>query len=396
MKILIAGGGIGGLTAALACQHFGHEAVVLEQAEAISEIGAGIQISPNAMKVFQALGLEEEIGRDAFRPRRIEMRSGRSGAPIMRYRLGDEAVKRWGAEYLNIHRADLMGALLAALKKAAPGSLKLASAVTGYKQTAGGVTAILTDGRQISGDVLIGADGIHSAIREQMLGPEKPHFTGHVAWRTVVPVEKLRNNVPDPVACAWLGRGKHAVTYLLRGGQLANLVAVVERDDWTKESWVEEGDSKEALKDFIGWHPTIRRILKESDQIYRWVLYTRAPLKSWTDGRVALMGDAAHPMLPYMAQGAAMAIEDSWAIAALFDKHIKPEEALKAYKQLRYDRATKVQARSQENGRIFHKRTPLERFGTYGPMFMAGQLKADALAGAQDWLYGYDIVEEVK
>ncbi|MCF6329446.1 MAG: FAD-dependent monooxygenase [Henriciella sp.] len=327
MKIIISGGGIGGLTAALCCLHHGHDVTVLEQAPDLGEVGAGLQISPNAMKVFEALGLAERLTGAGFRPEAIQGRMGVSGIRLFEFALGDTAVKRWGSPYLHIHRADLIAVLQSALKTRAPDAVRLGAQVERYRQDGVGATAVLADGTEIAGDVLIGADGIHSPIRTQMLGPDRPRFTGNVAWRAVVPVERLGNEAPDPVACVWMGRGQHAVTYLLRGGELANFVGVIECNDWTNESWTEEGNRTQVLADFAGWHPTITRMIEASDQVFRWALFDRAPLQTWTDGCVALLGDACHPMLPFMAQGAAMAVEDAWVLAASISAHGKISSA---------------------------------------------------------------------
>ncbi|MEL6663147.1 MAG: FAD-dependent monooxygenase, partial [Pseudomonadota bacterium] len=396
MKAIIAGGGIGGLTAALCFNHFGWGVEVLEKAPELGEVGAGIQLSPNAMKVFEALGLGEALAGAAFRPEAIEIRMGESGMRLIRTPLGDTAARRWGSPYLHIHRADLIAVLRDALADRAPDAVRLGAGVERYEQEGQTVSAVLSGGERITADLLVGADGIHSAIRTQMLGPDSPVFTGNVAWRSVVPVERLGKVVPDPVACAWMGRGKHAVTYLLRGGQLANLVAVVERDDWTKESWTEPGSREEALRDFAGWHPTITRLIEESDQLFRWALFDRPPLKSWTDGRAAIMGDAAHPMLPFMAQGAAMAIEDAWALAALTAASGDIPSALSAYQKLRHPRASAVQARSRANAKTFHQRSVPGRLRNYGPIWLAGRLAPGAALARQDHIYGYDIVRSAR
>ena len=391
MKIIISGGGIGGLTAALCCLQHGHEVTVLEQAPDLGEVGAGLQISPNAMKVFEALGLAERLADAGFRPQGIEGRMGVSGMRLFSFALSDAAVKRWGSPYLHIHRADLIAVLQSALQAKAPGAVRLGAQVEGYVQDSDGVAAVLSDGAEIAGDVLIGADGIHSPIRAQMHGPDQPQFTGNVAWRAVVPIDRLGNDVPDPVACAWMGRGQHAVTYLLRGGELANFVGVVERSDWTNESWTEEGSRAQALADFSGWHPTITRMIEASDQMFRWALFDRAPLKSWIEGRVALLGDACHPMLPFMAQGAAMAIEDAFVLAASLSKHGKIATALESYQNTRLARASKVQAGSRANAKTFHQRTSLGRLSTYGPMWLAGRVAPALIQARQDWIYGHDV-----
>ena len=393
-RIIITGGGIGGLTAALCCLRHGHEVAVLEQAARLSEVGAGIQISPNAMKVFEALGVDRDLIASGFLPEAIELRMGVSGMELIRAKLGNVALERWGAPYLHIHRADLLQILERAVTERAPDAIRLGQRVTGYVQHDNGISAVLTDENRVSGDVLIGADGIHSAVRAQMLGPDQPTFTGNVAWRAVVPVERLGDNRPNPVAGAWMGRGKHAVTYLLRGGKLANFVGVIERDDWTTESWSEQGSREDALRDFAGWHPAITHMIEASDTLYRWALFDRPPLETWTEGRAALLGDAAHPMLPFLAQGAAMAAEDAWALAASLSKDRPVPEALKAYQDIRYNRASGAQAGSRANAKTFHQSTSLGRLKTYGPMWLAGRFAPGMVHQRQDWLYGYDIVRE--
>ena len=391
MKILISGGGIGGLTAALCFLHHGAEVTVLEQASELSEVGAGIQIPPNAMKVFAALDLDAALAETAFRPLAIEARMGRSGLELFRIPLAEHAVKRWGAPYLHIHRADYIAVLAAALRSQSPHALLLGGEVTGYSQTEDEVEVRLADGRRISGDALIGADGIHSPVRKQMLGAEKPIFTGNVAWRAVVPMAALGAHGPRPTACAWMGPGKHCVTYRLRRGTLANFVGVVERDDWTAESWTERGTREEAQADFADWHPTITRLLGEADTLYRWALFDRAPLPRWVDGRVALLGDAAHPMLPFMAQGAAMAVEDAWVVAREVMQKTSPARGLEAYQHLRQTHASRVQAGSRANAKTFHKRTRLGQLATYGPMWLAGKFAPMALHKRQDSIYGHDV-----
>ena len=393
-KAIISGGGIGGLTAALCLQQHGWDVTVLEQASKLGEVGAGIQLSPNAMKVFEALGLGEALVDIGFRPVGIEIRMGESGMTLIHTPLGEAALQRWGSPYLHIHRADLISVLQTALAERAPGAVRLGNCVETYDQDAEQVTARLETGESISGDIMVGADGIHSAVRTNMLGPYTPRFTGNVAWRAVVPVERLGKDIPDPVACAWMGRGKHAVTYLLRCGQLANLVAVVERDDWTDESWTASGTREEAMRDFADWHPIITRLIEESDTLFRWALFDRAPLSRWTDGRVALMGDAAHPMLPFLAQGAAMAIEDAWALAACVSRTETAERGLEAFQAMRYGRASAIQARSRANAKTFHQRTVPGRLKEYAPIWLAGRVAPGIALARQDPVYGYDVVSE--
>lgn len=393
MRAIIVGGGIGGLTAALAVRHFGWDVTVLEQAQELGEIGAGLQISPNAMKVFEALGVDTQLAEVAFRPEAIELRMGVSGMDLIRTPLGETAVKRWNSPYFHVHRADLVSVLREKLAECAPDGVTLGAEVTGYDAFKETAAATLSDGSKVEGDILIGADGIHSVIREQMLGPDAPVFTGNVAWRAVVPVEKLGEHAPNPVAGAWMGRGKHAVTYLLRRGQLANLVAVVEREDWTSESWTAQGTKAEALEDFGDWHPTIKAMIEQADSLYRWALYDRPPLPRWTDGPVALLGDAAHPMLPFMAQGAAMAIEDAWVLASSLNDTRDASAALTAYQAKRLPRTARAQAGSRANAKTFHQRSALGRLRNYGPMWLAGRVAPQIGLQRMDAIYGHDVTQ---
>ncbi len=391
MKIVISGGGIGGLTAALCCLHHGHKAVVLEQAPQLGEVGAGIQLPPNAMKVFEAIGLDEAFNAYAFRPEAIEARMGISGMKLFSIELAKTARERWGSPYLHIHRADYIRVLEKALADRGADIVRFGQEVTGYEQCSESVSVTLANGSHIEGDVLIGADGIHSAVRTQMLGKQEPVFTGNVAWRTVVPIERLGRDVPPPTSCGWFGRGKHCVTYRLRGGKLANLVAVIEREDWTIESWTEKGTIDEALADFFGWHPIITRIIKESDTLYKWALFDRQPLDTWVDGRASLLGDAAHPTLPFMAQGAAMAVEDAWVIAHRLATVSSIDDALRSYQSARFERTSNVQSGSRANAKTFHQRTSLGRLVNYAPMWLAGKIATGAIYSQFDTLHGFDV-----
>ncbi|MFN3608372.1 MAG: FAD-dependent monooxygenase [Hyphomonas sp.] len=393
MQILIAGGGIGGLTAALAFLKAGHCVTVLEQAREIAEVGAGLQISPNGMKVLDALGASARVARDAFRPRAQELRLGRSGARIFSIPLREASQARWRGEYLHIHRADLVEALKACVVDRVPDTIRLGARVTGYEHRETGVSAILSTGETVVGDLLIGADGIHSAVRAQMLGPDKPRYTGNVAWRAVVPVNKLGDYPPPETACVWAGKRRHAVTYRLRRGSLANFVGVVESPDKGDESWTSVGAREQALKDFKGWNPVIQRIIDEAPLLMRWSLYDRPELTKWHDGRVVLMGDACHPMLPFMAQGAVMAIEDAYVLARELGRREPVESALQTYERKRKPRTTRVQNVARENAALFHRSNPFYQLGTYGPMWMAGKYLPSIVHGRHDWLYGLDVTE---
>ena len=394
LHIVIAGAGIGGLTTALCALHFGHSVTVIERAPKLLGIGAGIQLSPNAMRVMDKIRLTDSLKQGGFTPEGIELRMGRSGRTLFRAPLGQTAERLWGAPYLHIHRADLISALTEALRRVAPDALRLGATAREYAQSPEGARVILDDGAHVEGDVIICADGLNSALAAQMNGPNAPRYTGHMAWRAVIDTQRLGANAPRPVATAWMGERRHAVTYLLRGGQLANFVGVVERDHGGIEDWSKRADKSEAIADFAGWHPEVTALIDAADTLYQWPLYDRPALASWTDGRVALLGDSAHPMLPFMAQGAAMAIEDSWCVMAQISTGLPIDQALARYQSLRLGRTSKLQEISRKNGRIFHQSTAAGKLLTYGPMWMAGRIAPSLINRRQSWIYGFDVTKD--
>ena len=262
-QVLISGAGIGGLTTALAFLARGWKVRVFEQASQLEEVGAGVQLDPNGMKVLEALGVADAVRDRAFRPEALEMRTGRSGHRIFRVPLKDKTLDRWGGDYLHIHRADLQAVLVEALADRSPDALVLDARAAGYRQGETGATLKLIDGRLFEADLVVGADGLKSALRSQMHGPEAARFMGNVAWRAVVPTEALGDLAPPPTACVWTGPKRHAVTYRLRGGSLCNLVGIVERDDTGAESWNRMGKADAFAADFAEFHPIIRRMVEE-------------------------------------------------------------------------------------------------------------------------------------
>ena len=391
MRAVIVGAGIGGLTTALCLHKFGWQVRIVEKSDGIDEVGAGIQLSPNAMKVFEKLDLDREIVDAGFLPEAIEMRLGISGMRLIRSEVKRGCIRRYGSPYVHIHRADLIDVLVRAVNsRLSKDAIALNSEFEAYENEEDEVTVSCAGQKQIECDLLIGADGIHSSVRTQFLGSVRPSFTGNVAWRAVVPVESLKNSVPDPTACIWVGRRKHAVTYLLRNGELANLVAVVEQNEWTKEDWTVEGSREEALKDFEGWHPTITSILEKSDRLYKWALFDRHPLTRWSDGRVVIIGDAAHPMLPFLAQGGAMSIEDAWALANCVSRDNSIKVSLNDFYKMRINRTTMIQKMSRKNGRLFHLRALSNRIVSYLPIWILGKLFPKFGLSLQDKIYSND------
>ena len=313
-NVLVVGGGIGGVTAALCFARCGFDVQVFEQAAEFGAVGAGIQLTPNATRVLHDLGLEEALREVAFLPEAVEMRDWNSGRMLTSNPLGAQLVADYGFPYYHVHRADLMGVLVNAAQ-AHPGiRLQNSAEVTNIDTNATGVSLEVA-GTHYPGALLIGADGIHSTVRSDLFGPQAPRFTGNVAWRGLVPADRLPKGLVHPVASVWWGPHKHFVHYYVRGGALVNCVCVVEKDGWEVESWNERGDHSELKSDFAGWHETVQVLIDNMDpeECFKWALFDRPPMTRWSRGRVTLLGDACHPTLPFMAQGAAMAIEDGAA-----------------------------------------------------------------------------------
>ncbi|NNC35809.1 MAG: NAD(P)-binding protein [Hyphomonadaceae bacterium] len=390
--ILISGGGIGGLTAAIALAQRGAKVDVFEKAPKFEEIGAGIQLGPNAMHVLSALGLEKNLKKLGFEPAAATLRDYKSGKPELRTRLKSVFKDRYRQIYLNIHRADLHLILQeAALKEGV--KIHMDAPVNSYWQSVDHVM-IEAGENAFNGDFLIGADGIHSKIRETMQGEHKLKFTGHVAWRGTVPTHRLPRKLIPPEANVWLGPGRHFVAYYVNGGDKVNFVAVEERDSWAEAGWNIKGNVGDVRAAFTGWDERIGRLLRECKECYLWGLFDREPLETWSSGRVTLLGDACHPMLPFMAQGAAMAIEDSYVLAKhLMDRDRGFETALERYEEDRKPRTTMMQKISRENGELYHRK-PLGDRIQRKMMFKAASIVTLAAYGKLDRVYGVNVTKD--
>ncbi len=356
MKILIAGAGLGGLTAALALIRRGHAVEVLEQATRLGEVGAGLQLSANATRVLDGLGLADPLARVASQPAGKEVRLWSTGQTWKLFDLGPESVARWGHPYLTLYRPDLHAALVDAVEAAQPGAIRLGAKFARFDDDGDRVAVATEDGGRFEGDVLIGSDGVHSRVRRQLVGGDDPSFSGCLAWRGVIPIDRLPVHLQRPVGTNWIGPGGHVIHYPLRRGELVNFVGIVERDDWTVESWNVAGTRDECARDFAGWHDDVQTLIASIDVPYKWALMQREPLAQWTAGRTALLGDACHPTLPFLAQGAAMAIEDGAMLARCLDGAAAADvpAALRRYQDARVERTGAIVRRSTENGRRFH------------------------------------------
>src|ERR1044072_2118766 len=312
MRILIVGAGIGGLTAALALLRDGHDVAVYEQAERLAELGAGGQISANGARVLFALGLETALRNVWSEPAGKEIRLWNTGETWKLFDLGAESVARYGAPYFMIHRADLHQALADAVRAIKPDAIRLGARATGFDDDGTTVTLHLAS-EGPTGDALIGADGVHSRIRNILTGDDKPEFTGCMAWRGLVPMKQLPAHMWRNVGVNWVGPGGHVINYFLRRGEIFNFVGIVERD-WRVESWTERGTREECAADFAGWNGDIHAIIRNIAEPYKWALLGRTPLTRFSHGRATLLGDAAHPTLTLLAPGATMAIEDGMVL----------------------------------------------------------------------------------
>ncbi|MCE1250105.1 MAG: FAD-dependent monooxygenase [Comamonadaceae bacterium] len=367
-QVLIAGGGIAGLAAGIGAAQAGCEVRLFERAAAFSEVGAGVQLGPNVVRRLQAWGLQRPLQAVAAFPPRLRVRCALSGAALAQLPLGAQAVQRYGAAYATIHRADLHALLLAALQQQGEVHLNLQQSIASYREAEGAIT-VCTDGKKvIEGDALIGADGVRSQVRNQLLGTQLPRRTGHLAYRVVVPQAALPERLRTQEVTAWLGPRLHVVQYPLRGGALQNLVAIIEGpapvdlDGWDHSA--NAADLEAALAGTCSALQDAVRGVPEAGSGWRlWPLADRPPLQSpaqMARGLVALIGDAAHPMRPYMAQGAGMAIEDAVELQSALSMHdLDLDLRLRRYALNRWQRNARVQAQSERNGRIFHAQGPL-------------------------------------
>ena len=415
-KILIAGAGIGGLTAALACLKRGFDVEVYEQATELKEVGAGLQLSANGNRALYELGLGGALLRLSCEATGKEIRLWNTGETWKLFDLGAASVARYGYPYFTVYRPDLLGVLTDAVRAIKPDGIHLNARCRGFEQDESGVSLLLASNaagaegmapvgsrsapdaessadiaasRRVRGAALIGADGVHSRIRQGLFGADHPDFTGIMAWRGVIPMERLPKRMRRLVGTNWVGPGGHIVHYPLSAGRLMNFVGVRERSDWQVESWSVRGTTEEFRNDFSNWNDEIQIMISAVEVPYKWALMTRAPLPRWTVGRVSLLGDACHSTLPFLAQGAVMAIEDGFILARALTAYDGTAEALKRYEAARIGRTTRMVEGAAANAQRFHNPELAHSAGARA--YVEREWNEARVKERYEWLFTYDV-----
>jgi len=387
--VIVAGAGIAGLTAALTFARAGMRVTVFEQAARLEETGAGLQLSPNASRVLIALGLRERLASVAVAPHAIRVMAGGSAREIVRIPLGDQMERRYGAPYWSLHRGDLQSALAEAVRNELDVRLELGVRLEEFAAHVNGVSVLGRRGMQVideRGIALIGADGIWSTVATRLRRPA-PTFRHRTAWRALVPADTVPAEFRQPLVHLWLGHDAHLVHYPVKAGTLINIVGIV-HDEWNETGWSTAGERAEILRHFSrwAWSDKARSLISVPDRWLKWALYDRRESFRGAKLPVTLIGDAAHPMLPFLAQGASMAIEDAAVIADMLDKYLDdPSDALRAYEGARWHRTGRAQQFSRRQGRVY---------GLSGPEALARNLAMRTTGGERlraryDWLYSW-------
>lgn len=382
LKICIIGAGVAGLASARALALRGAEVTVLEQAEAVREVGAGLQVSPNGLAVLHALGLDAALRATALPAQAISLRDY-SGAPVVRLDLTSLPP---GQDYLLVHRADLIEVLAEGARDAGV-AIRLLQKVDRVDLDGGVVHTAC--GNQLHADVIVGADGLHSVLRQQILGKTAPFFTHQVAWRAIIP-----NHLHFPAeARVYMGPKKHLVCYPLRDGAELNLVAVQERRDWAEEGWHHEDDPKNLQAAFAEFGPEVHALLDRVERVGLWGLFRHPVAPQWSQGRGVLMGDAAHPTLPFLAQGANMALEDAWVLADALQGAETVAEGFAAYQSRRRDRCARIIKAASGNAWKYHLSAPPVRWAAHLAMRTLGAVAPGQLLRQYAWIYGHDVTK---
>jgi salicylate hydroxylase len=386
LRVAVIGGGIGGLTLARALLRRGLEVHVYESSPELKEIGAGVALGPNAMKALRSLDLEDPVRAIGYQAPIQFLRTWKGR--VISKTDATLAAQRFGANGCTIHRADLLDVLAQAVPADVVTLSARCDSVMAGESSA---TAHFTDGTEVEADVVVGADGIHSAVRGSLFGPDAPQFTGKICYRSVIPVTDLPAKRLQPYEGLWLGPHGTLVVYGVRRGELVNIVAHYEDATYQHESWIAQCDRAEIQDRYRKWHPSLQEIFAAGDVWYKWALYDRDPIPVWTSGRATILGDAAHPMLPYLGQGAGQAIEDGCVLAAALDKlSDDPVGALRLYERSRRPRASRVVLTARSRGDDNHLVSPIAALKRDVGIAVRKRLGADITGRGEGWIADYD------
>lgn len=388
--VLVAGGGIAGLTTALALLRRDIDVDVYEQASELREVGAGLQLAPNGTRLLIELGLRERLEAVVCEAARKEVRLWNTGQTWKLFDLGKDCIERFGAPYWTVHRGDFHAVLRDAVLALKPNAIHLNRQVDGFTQDGSGAVLHFAGGHaDVRGEAIIAADGVHSRLRAAAGVTAKTFFTGIIAWRGLVPADRISPELRTPVGTNWVGPGAHVITYPVRRGELYNFVGAVEGRDWPVESWTESGTHEECLADFKGWHPAVQEMIRGLGTPFKWAFVGREPLSQWAFGRLCLIGDACHPTLPFLAQGANMGIEDAVVIARCIAASPGDfESAFRRFEHSRVERTTKIVRGSTETAKRFHN--PILSDHNKAVAYITQEWEPDRVRTRYDWLFEYD------
>ena len=388
-KVVIIGAGLGGLTAGLSLLKRGIDVEIYEQSDQPREAGAGIQLGANGTRVLYALGLADALSEVQVVPERRQLRHWKTGETWNWFELGAVSRDRYGTPHLMFHRGDLHRVLSDAVNQIKPGAVSLRKRCSSVASDEAEAEVHFEDSSRAVAPLVIGADGIHSQIRKILFGLSRAEFTGCIAWRGLIEMERLPKHLQRLVGVNWLGPHGFVLHYPVRRGELMNFVGCVERNDWQVESWVTEGERGELADNYRGWHEDVQTLIAAIPVPYKWALMVRRPMQTWSKGRITLLGDACHPTLPFLGQGAVMAMEDGYVLAACIAKYgDDPPAAFARYEEIRHERTATVVRKAAEN-RAMAFAPELAQEGAVTDAIMRHWLQ-ERLKERLDWLYAYD------